>query len=76
MHAHSSTKTLQRERLNQLIPIIRFMARGPYSNERLEILPSGNIKFQLKTPYPNGVTYLLFAPLRDFTNEGHLISPV
>ena len=62
MHANSSTNTHQWERLRQLIPIIKFMARGPFSNKRLEILPSGNIKSQLKTPYPNGVTNLLFTP--------------
>jgi hypothetical protein len=61
MHANSSTKTHQRDRLSQLI---QYMARGPFSNDRLEILPSGNIKFQLKTPYPNGVTHLLFTPPR------------
>ena len=72
LHANSSTNTHQRERLSQLI---QYMARGPFSNERLEILPSGNIKFQLKTPYPNGVTHLLFTPSEFLEKLTALIPP-
>jgi hypothetical protein len=46
MHAATSINTYQRTRLEKLV---EYIARGPLSNERLEILPSGKVNLQLKT---------------------------
>jgi hypothetical protein len=33
------------------------------SEMRLSLTPSGNIRYQLKTPYSDGATHVIFAPL-------------
>jgi hypothetical protein len=38
------------------------MARGPLSNERLEITDTGQVKLKLKTRWVDGTSYLLFTP--------------
>jgi hypothetical protein len=40
--------------------LIEYIARGPLSNERLEITEGKKVKLQLKTPYSDGTTHLLF----------------
>ena len=59
LHARTAVNTHARERLYQLI---EYMARGPLSNERLEILPNGDVKLTLKTAWQNGVTHLVHTP--------------
>jgi hypothetical protein len=41
--------------------LIEYIARGPLFNERLEITPDRKVKLQLKTPYSDGTTHLLFS---------------
>jgi hypothetical protein len=57
LHANTSTNSLQRDRLYKLI---EYIARGPISNKRLEITAAGFVKLELKTPWSNGTTHLLF----------------
>jgi len=57
LHAATATKTLQRGRLYNLI---EYMARGPIANKRLEITKAGLVKLQLKTPWHDGTSHLLF----------------
>ena len=33
------------------------------SDKRLSLTPSGNIRYQLKTPYSDGTTHVIFEPL-------------
>ena len=56
LHAATATKTMQRDRLTNLI---EYIARGPLSNERLEIVGEKKVKLKLKTPYSDGTTHLL-----------------
>ena len=51
LHANTAINTHARERLSKLI---EYIARGPLSNERIEILPNGDVKLALKTPWANG----------------------
>ena len=51
------------------------MARGPLSNERLEILKSGDVKLQLKTKWNDGTTHLLFTPEEFLEKLSALIPP-
>jgi len=57
LHANTSVNALARDRLAKLI---EYIARGPLSNERLEITTDRKVKLQLKTPYSDGTTHLLF----------------
>ena len=42
--------------------LIEYIARGPISNERLEITAEGKVKLRLKTRWADGTTHLLFTP--------------
>lgn len=57
LHANTSVNALARDRLAKLI---EYIARGPLANERLEITSDRKVKLQLKTPYSDGTTHLLF----------------
>jgi len=57
LHANTSTNTHQRDKLRDLIECI---ARGPLSNERLEIIENQKVKLKLKSPWSDGTTHLLF----------------
>jgi hypothetical protein len=48
LHANTSTKSMQRDKLYKLI---EYIARGPISNKRLEITKAGLVKLELKTPW-------------------------
>jgi hypothetical protein len=56
LHANTSVNALARDRLAKLI---EYIARGPLSNERLEITTDRKVKLKLKTPYSDGTTHLL-----------------
>jgi hypothetical protein len=55
--------------------LVEYIARGPLSNERLEILPSGNVNLQLKTPWQDGTTHLQFTPTEFIEKLAALIPP-
>ena len=57
LHANTSVNALARDRSAELI---EYIARGPLSNERLEITADRKVKLLLKTPYSDGTTHLLF----------------
>lgn len=59
LHANTAFNTLQREPLRKLI---EYIARGPLSNERLQIDNDGKVQLQLKTKWSDGTTHLLFTP--------------
>jgi hypothetical protein len=46
----------------QLERALRYCARPPISNDRLELLPDGRVRLKLKTPYSDGTTYLALEP--------------
>jgi hypothetical protein len=47
LHAATAVKSSERDRLEKLV---RYMARPAIAEERLAILPNGDIKLKLKTP--------------------------
>ena len=55
----TSTNTHARDRLEKLI---EYIARGPLSNERLDITDDGKVKLQLKSPWWDGTSHLLLSP--------------
>jgi energy-coupling factor transporter ATP-binding protein EcfA2 len=46
----------------QLERALRYCARPPISDDRLELLPDGRIRLTLKTPYSDGTTHLALEP--------------
>ena len=60
LHAGVSAKAYQRDKVERLC---RYIARPAVSTHRLERLPDGRISYELKTPYKNGTTHVVFEPL-------------
>jgi hypothetical protein len=65
LHAGVSAKAGQRDKLERLC---RYIARPPVSVHRLSLTREGNIRYELKTPYRNGTTHVIFEPL-DFISK-------
>ncbi|PCJ47823.1 MAG: IS91 family transposase [Gammaproteobacteria bacterium] len=55
-----ATEAFQRDKLERLC---RYIARPAVSENRLAVLSNGNIRYQLKTPYRDGTTHVIFEPL-------------
>ena len=53
-------QTWERQKLERLS---RYITRPAVSEKRLSFTPSGNIRYQLKTPYSDGTTHIIFEPL-------------
>ena len=58
-HLSASDKTLPKK----VERLCRYIARPAVSTHRLERLPDGKISYELKTPYKNGTTHVVFEPL-------------
>lgn len=56
LHCTTSKNTHARERLEKLI---EYIARGPLSNERIEIIADGKIKLRLKFSWRDGTSHYL-----------------
>ena len=50
----------ERQKLERLC---RYIARPAIAEPRLSLTPSGNVRYQLKTPYRDGTTHVIFEPL-------------
>lgn len=72
LHANTAVKPQQR---NQLAKLIEYVARGPLSNERLVLTEDGQVKLQLKTPWSDGTSHLLFTPSEFIEKLCALIPP-
>ena len=60
LHAGVAAQAWERQKLERLC---RYISRPAVSEKRLSITPSGNIRYQLKTPYSDGSTHVIFEPL-------------
>lgn len=60
LHAGVSTKSREGKKLERLC---RYIARPAVSEKRLSLTSNGQVKYQLKTPYRDGTTHVLFEPL-------------
>lgn len=72
LHANTAINTLQRDRLSQLI---EYVARGPLSNERLQIREDGKVVLQLKSKWADGTSHLLFTAGEFIEKLAALIPP-
>jgi hypothetical protein len=60
LHAGVAAQAWERQKLERLC---RYISRPAVSEKRLSLTPSGNIRYQLKTPYRDGTTHVIFEPL-------------
>ena len=60
LHAGVAAKANERKKLERLC---RYISRPAVSEKRLSLTPNGNIRYQLKTPYKDGTTHIIFEPL-------------
>jgi hypothetical protein len=60
LHAGVAARADERHKLERLC---RYIARPAVSEKRLSLTPTGNIRYQLKTPYRDGTTHVIFEPL-------------
>ena len=60
LHAGVSAEAHQRDKLEKLC---RYISRPAVSEKRLALTTNGKIRYQLKTPYRDGTTHVIFEPL-------------
>ncbi len=72
LHAGVAVKAYERSKLERLC---RYIARPAMSCQRLSLTELGHIRYELKTPYRNGTTHIVFEPL-DFISKLAALVPV
>ncbi len=60
LHAGVATKANERANLERLC---RYITRPAISTKRLSLTRNGQLRYELKTPWRNGTTHVLFEPL-------------
>lgn len=60
LHAGVATLSHQRQKLER---ICRYVARPAVSEQRLALTRDGRVRYELKTPYRDGTTHVIFEPL-------------
>ncbi len=60
LHAGVAAQAWERDKLERLC---RYISRPAVSEKRLSMTSAGNIRYQLKTPYRDGTTHVIFEPL-------------
>jgi hypothetical protein len=65
LHAGVSIKANERTKLERLC---RYITRPAVSTKRLSITRNGRVRYELKTPWRNGTTHVIFEPL-DFISR-------
>jgi hypothetical protein len=60
LHAGVAARADERKKLERLC---RYISRPAVSEKRLSLTPNGNIRYQLKIPYRDGSTHVIFEPL-------------
>ena len=71
LHAGVAAKARERDKLERLC---RYITRPAVSEQRLSLTPNGNVRYQLKTPYRDGTTHVIFEPL-DFIARLAALAP-
>ncbi len=60
LHAGVAARADERKKLERLC---RYISRPAVSEKRLSLTSGGNIRYELKTPYKDGTTHVIFEPL-------------
>ena len=72
LHAGVSVEANQRKKLERLC---RYVSRPAVSEKRLELTTYGKVRYELKTPYSDGTTHVIFEPLDFMAKLTALIPP-
>ena len=65
LHAGVAARAQERDKLERLC---RYIARPAVSTKRMSMTRNGQVRYELKTPYANGTTHVIFEPL-DFISR-------
>jgi hypothetical protein len=65
LHAGVATRAHERDKLERLC---RYITRTAVATKRLSMTRNGQVRYQLKTPWRNGTTHVVFEPL-DFVSR-------
>jgi len=65
LHAGIAIRAKERDKLERLC---RYIARPAVSTKRLALTRNGQVRYELKTPYNDGTTHVIFEPL-DFISR-------
>jgi hypothetical protein len=60
LHAGVAARSDERKKLERLC---RYVSRPAVSEKRLSLTSNGNIRYQLKAPYRDGTTHVIFEPI-------------
>lgn len=60
LHAGVVAEPNHRDKLERLC---RYVSRPAVSEKRITLTPNGKVRYQLKTPYRDGTTHVIFEPL-------------
>ena len=60
LHAGVAARADQRQKLERRC---RYISRPAIAEKRLSLTPNGNVRYQLKTPYRDGTTHVIFEAL-------------
>lgn len=60
LHAGVAAKAHQRKKVERLC---RYIARPAIAEKRLSMTSTGKVRYELKTPFRNGTTHVIFEPL-------------
>jgi hypothetical protein len=60
LHAGVAARADERKKLERLC---RYISRPAVAEKRLSLTPNGNVRYQLKTPYRDGTTHVIFEPV-------------
>jgi ribosomal protein S27E len=60
LHASVAVKASERKKLER---ICRYISRPAVSDKRLSLTRQGKVRYQLKTPYRDGTTHVIFEPV-------------
>lgn len=66
LHAGVMAEVHQRDKLERLC---RYVSRPAVSEKRLALTSNGQVRYELKTPYRNGTTHVIFQPLDFIANH-------
>jgi len=72
LHAGGFADAVQPDKLERLC---RYIARPAASENRLSLTTTGNVRYELKTPYTDGTTHVFFHPLDFIGKLAALVQP-
>jgi hypothetical protein len=70
LHAGGAARANQRRKRERLC---RYISRPAISEKRRSLTPNGKVRYELKTPYLDGTTHVIFEPLDSIARLAALV---